>query len=68
MVGARLDGRAVQLAELRCRPTREILGLVEAELRGASRSSREDLIADAGYGQLTRAPAGSFTAIHLTIR
>ncbi len=46
MVGARLDGRAVQLAELRCRTTREVLGLVEAELRGASRSSREDLIAD----------------------
>jgi AcrR family transcriptional regulator len=34
MVGARLDGRSVRLADLRCRPTREILALVDAELRG----------------------------------
>jgi AcrR family transcriptional regulator len=33
-VGARLDGRPARLAGLQCRPTREILALVDAELRG----------------------------------
>jgi AcrR family transcriptional regulator len=41
MVGARRDGQAVRLAGLRCRPTREILALVEAELRGPAASSRD---------------------------
>jgi AcrR family transcriptional regulator len=40
MVGARLDGQAVRLAGLRCRATREILALVEAELRGPGGASR----------------------------
>lgn len=34
MVGARLDGRTARLADLHSRPTRDILALVEAELRG----------------------------------
>jgi hypothetical protein len=33
MVGARLDGRPVRLSDLQCRPTSEILALVDAELR-----------------------------------
>jgi AcrR family transcriptional regulator len=36
MVGARRDGVPVRTADLPGRPTREILALVEAELRGAS--------------------------------
>jgi AcrR family transcriptional regulator len=36
MVGARLDGQALRLAELNCRPTREVLALVELELTGAA--------------------------------
>jgi AcrR family transcriptional regulator len=36
MAGARLDGRPARLADLRCRPTREILAIVDAELRGTS--------------------------------
>jgi AcrR family transcriptional regulator len=36
MVGARRDGVAVRTTDLPGRPTREILALVEAELRGAS--------------------------------
>jgi AcrR family transcriptional regulator len=35
MVGARIDGRPVLLADMRCRPTSEILALVDAELRRA---------------------------------
>jgi AcrR family transcriptional regulator len=34
MVGARLDGRPVRVADLPGRPTREVLALVDAELRG----------------------------------
>lgn len=39
MVGARLDGQLVQAADLPGRPTREILALVDAELRGAGGGS-----------------------------
>jgi AcrR family transcriptional regulator len=42
MVGARLDGRPVRLADMRCRPTREILALVDAELRQAGPYSPDD--------------------------
>ena len=35
MVGARLDGHPVRLADLHCRPTSEILALVDTELRRA---------------------------------
>jgi AcrR family transcriptional regulator len=48
MVGARLDGKAQKLADLRCRPTREVLALVERELRGAAGYPAE---AAAGAGQ-----------------
>jgi Tetracyclin repressor-like, C-terminal domain len=39
MVGARRGGHPVGLAALRSRPTREILGIVEAELRGPGADS-----------------------------
>jgi AcrR family transcriptional regulator len=39
LAGARMDGRPVQAADLPGRPTREILALVDAELRGASGAS-----------------------------
>jgi AcrR family transcriptional regulator len=41
MVGARLDGQALRLADLRCRPTPEVLALVERELRGAGGAATE---------------------------
>jgi AcrR family transcriptional regulator len=36
LAGARRGGRPARLADLHCRPTREILALVEAELRGTA--------------------------------
>lgn len=39
MVGARMGGQPVQAADLPGRPTREILALVDAELRGAGGAS-----------------------------
>ncbi len=49
MVGARLDGQALRLADLNCRPTREVLALVEAELRGAGGHPAEtEAAAEAG--------------------
>jgi TetR/AcrR family transcriptional regulator, cholesterol catabolism regulator len=47
MVRARRGGRPVQLAELQCRSTAEILGLVAAELRAAGGSSEDDIAAQA---------------------
>ena len=41
MVSARLDGQPVQAADLPGRPTREILALVDAEMRGADESSAD---------------------------
>ncbi len=46
LVGARLDGRPLRLADMRCRPTREILALVDAELRGARASSPGGRVAE----------------------
>lgn len=42
MVGARLDGHPVRLADLRCRPTSEILALVDTELRRTGATSPGD--------------------------
>ena len=41
MVSARVDGQPARLADLRCRPTREILAMVEAELRGPAAEPAE---------------------------
>ena len=48
MVGARLDGQALRTADLHCRPTRQILALVDAELRGTGDSSAEAAAYDPG--------------------
>jgi AcrR family transcriptional regulator len=48
LVGARLDGRPVRLADLRCRPTREILALVDAELRGTGTAAPDGRAAGPG--------------------
>ncbi len=45
MVGASLDGHPVRLAELRCKPTSEILALVDAVLRRAG-AARPDASPD----------------------
>jgi AcrR family transcriptional regulator len=42
MVGARLDGQPVRLADLRCRPTSEILTIVDTELRRTGPAAPED--------------------------
>lgn len=39
MVGAQVAGQALTTTDLQCRPTREILALVDAELRGAGDSA-----------------------------
>jgi AcrR family transcriptional regulator len=48
MVSARQQGGSVRLADLRCRPTREIFALVEAELRGAGDESPDAEAGEAG--------------------
>jgi AcrR family transcriptional regulator len=42
MVGARLDGQPVRLADLRCRPTSEILAIVDTELRRSGPAAPAD--------------------------
>jgi AcrR family transcriptional regulator len=48
MVGARLDGQAARLAGMECRPTREIMALVEAELRGTGGSTPDGKAGEPG--------------------
>jgi AcrR family transcriptional regulator len=54
MVGARRDGQPVQAADLPGRPTREILAMVDAELRGGSGGTSPDKSAHEPRGTLTR--------------
>ncbi|MGO8960968.1 MAG: TetR/AcrR family transcriptional regulator [Streptosporangiaceae bacterium] len=42
MVGARLDGHRVRLADLQCKPTSEILALVDSELRRTGATAPDD--------------------------
>jgi AcrR family transcriptional regulator len=48
MVGARMDGHLIQLADMRCRPTSEILAIVDAELRRPAAASPADRAGEPG--------------------